>query len=75
MITPDILKERGFVCLKGNNIEFIYGNWDYMYNTNTHELFDINDGVGEPQLITVIENLEHLDTIIYLLGGKESKPE
>lgn len=75
MISPDTLRKYGFVRLNNNKVEFFYGDWDYMYNTNTHELYDINDGFGEPQLIAKIENLEHLIMVMYFHCDVELKIE
>lgn len=68
MITKDELKEYGFY--QGNNkIEWFCCSWDYMYNQSTKELFDFNDGVGEPILLTKIYTMEQMVDIILAYSG------
>lgn len=49
----------------------ITGNWEYMFNVVTQELWDINDGVGEPTLLTRIDNLDHLKSVMLAYDGTD----
>jgi hypothetical protein len=61
------LEKIGFKQLCDNSHEFIY-NYDYLFNTITNELYFINDGYGEPELIVnKIKDIKHLQQVIYLM--------
>ncbi len=75
MISPDTLLEYGFCFIRGNKTVCYYGDWDYSYNTITHELHDINDGYGEPDFIAKIDNLDHLITVMREHCNVELKQE
>ena len=46
-------------------------DWDIEYNIKTQELWSINDGYGEPELIGRYTNIQELKQAIELLKGYE----
>lgn len=60
MVTKDDLIELGFGTFRNNHVEWITLCMDYMYVSNTQQLFFINDGVGDEELISKIKDKEHL---------------
>lgn len=60
MVTKDDLKELGFGTFRSKPLEWITPCMDYMYVSNTQELFFVNDGVGDEELIAKIKDKEHL---------------
>ena len=71
MIKAETLLQYEFTPSAGSKIEFCHGNWEYMFNTTTQELWDINDGVGEPTLLTRIDNLDHLKMVMLAYDGTD----
>ena len=71
MIKADVLLQHDFHLSSGSKIEFYHGNWEYMFNVVTQELWDINDGVGEPTLLTRIDNLDHLKMVMLAYDGTD----
>jgi hypothetical protein len=47
-----------------NGINYIYGNWDYEFRVKTQELYDINDGFGEPQFVCKVTDFDELKRIL-----------
>lgn len=43
---------------------YIDNNFDYEFNIKTQELWDINDGYGEPEFICRITNFEKFKELI-----------
>lgn len=41
---------------------------DYLFDFKTNELWFINDGFGDPELIVKIKNFEHLKQVIETFG-------
>lgn len=70
MVTAKTLISYGF-HYKDNINEFFYNGWDYMFIVNTQELYDSNDGYGEPTLLTKIYNLQHLMDVMFAYDGTE----
>ena len=65
MVTKKQIKSLGFTTTNGN--EYCDApNWEYMFNIATQELYSINDGYGEPDLICRCRDLEHLKEVIEL---------
>lgn len=47
-----------------NGINYVYGNWDYEFRVKTQELYDINDGYGDPEFICKVTSIEELKRIL-----------
>jgi len=66
LITAKQLKAKGIGTYDG--IEFIFKDGDYSFNIFTQELWFINDGYGEPDLVAKVTNINELMNIIELLS-------
>jgi len=55
------LIELGFIEI--DKTEYLLDS-DYLLNIITNELFFVNDGYGEPELVAKIENYEHLIQVL-----------
>lgn len=71
MIKADTLLQYEFTPSDGSRVEFVHSNWEYVFNIITQELWDINDGVGEPELLTRIDNLDHLKMVMLAYDGTD----
>jgi hypothetical protein len=67
-ITAKKLQAEGFHAHQGS---VIFGSFDYEFVLTEQNLYDINDGVGEPELIGHYTKIEELFTALELLTGKE----
>lgn len=74
MITAEQLEGFDWVSEKGNRTIWFYGNWEYEFRVNSQELYNINDGVGEPQLIAKVTSIDELVKLYYALEGEEMLP-
>jgi hypothetical protein len=43
---------------------YFYGNWDYEFDVVSQELYDINDGFGEPQFVCKVTDFDELKRIL-----------
>lgn len=69
MVTKEQLFELGFYASRKNQNVWFYDSWEYMYLINTCEFYNINDGVGEPQLyVNKVKDIDHLIEILESLG-------
>jgi hypothetical protein len=68
MITHEQLVELG--GWQGRTYyEYIFDNWEYLYNSKTNTFWNINDGFGEPELIVDrVRDYEHLKEILTALN-------
>jgi hypothetical protein len=60
-VKKEDLISLGFI--EQNKVQFIL-NWDYMFDLISNELFYIDDGDIEPELVSRIENLPHLQQVL-----------
>jgi hypothetical protein len=68
MITKEKIEELGG-WQDRNGYEYIFDNWEYVYNSKTQTFWNINDGFGEPELIVEkVKNYNHLIQIITALN-------
>jgi hypothetical protein len=69
MITKDQLNSISF--FSDDNTSYYGGNWDFEFNIKTQDLYTINDGFGEPELVCKCTNFKHLKEVLYLLTTEE----
>ena len=63
MITREQLnKDPDFSTKDGKN--YIYGNWDYEFRISTQELYDINDGFGDPEFVCKVTDFGELKKLL-----------
>ena len=67
-VTRKQLYDLDFYCSYKNRNEWFYDSWEYMYIVSSREFYWINDGVGEPQLIAKIDDLDHLKQVLEALN-------
>lgn len=65
MITKKQIESLGFTTTNGSDYYDAF-NWEYMFNVHSQELYSINDGHGEPQLLCKCIDLDHLKEVIEL---------
>ena len=51
-----------FFTKDGNS--YFYGNWDYELHVASQELYDINDGFGDPQFVCKVTDFDELKRIL-----------
>ncbi len=74
-ITAKALREAGFTHHSKDNVEFFFDNWDYLFNIPEQNLYFINDGVGEPELIARYTVLEELLNALESMTGSRDPEE
>ena len=74
-ITAKALREAGFTSHSKDNVEFFFDNWDYLFNIPEQNLYFINDGVGEPELIARYTVLEELLNALESMTGSRDPEE
>lgn len=68
MITKEQIEELGG-WQDRNGYEYIFDNWEYVYNSKTQTFWNINDGFGEPELLVKkVKDYDHLIQIITALN-------
>jgi hypothetical protein len=75
MIRAEDLDKHGWYSENGNKNIWYYDSWEYEFRIVSQELYYINDGYGEPQLINKITNMEDLIETYWALEGQEMKIE
>lgn len=65
MITREELKEIDYTS-KDNTHYHLFGEWEYEFNIKTQELWNINDGVGEPIFLCRVTEIEKLKELLEL---------
>lgn len=65
MITRDNLKSIGFNSIN-NSTYYDAPNWEYEFDIHTQELWNINDGAGEPTFLCKVTDFEKLKELIEL---------
>jgi hypothetical protein len=65
MITVEDLNSIEYVS-NDTTLYSIPGEWEYEFNIKTQELWNINDGVGEPVFICKVTNFEKLKELLEL---------
>lgn len=64
-ITIEQLKELNFVI--GKHFILTDDN-NYEFDIHSNELLYINDGLGEPESVVIVDNFEHLKQVMESLG-------
>jgi hypothetical protein len=64
MITKEQLESLGFVTEDGGLTYTDAPDWDFEFNIKTQELWNINDGFGEPEFLCKITDFNKLENII-----------
>lgn len=64
MITKENLKEIDF--FSRDETEYFGDNWQYMFNIKSQELWNFNDGFGEPDLLCKVTDFEKLKELLNL---------
>lgn len=64
MITKENLREIDF--FSRDETEYFGDNWQYMFNIKSQELWNFNDGFGEPDLLCKVTDFEKLKELITL---------
>jgi hypothetical protein len=67
MITADDLKDYGWFSAENDKSIWFYDSWEYEFRIKTQELFYINDGMDEPELIGRITSMDELVKTYYAL--------
>ena len=68
MIAREQIEELGG-WLAGNGYEYIFDNWEYLYNSKSRTFWFINDGFGTPELmVKKVKDYDHLKEIIIALN-------
>lgn len=67
MITAEDLKEYNWFPEPKDNATWYYDCWEYEFRIKTQELYYINDGMGEPELIGKITSMDKLVDTYYAL--------
>lgn len=65
MITKEELNAIDYTS-KDNTRYHLFGEWEYEFNIKTQELFNINDGVGEPVFLCRVTEIEKLKELLEL---------
>ena len=66
MITKEELNSIDYVSEDGT--EYVCpGDWEYMFNIKTQELWNINDGFGEPEILCRVTNIDKLKDLLQIL--------
>ena len=66
MITKEQLNSISYTSI--DETEYVdIESWDYMFNIKTQELWFINDGVDEPELLCRITNFEKLKDLLNII--------
>jgi hypothetical protein len=63
MILKEELETVGFHLID-SHYEYVHNSWEYMFNIKTQQLFAINDGYGDPELLCIITNFEELKKLL-----------
>lgn len=66
MITKEQLNSINYISSNQTTYS-MSGNWEYEYNIKTQELWNINDGVGEPELLCRVTDFEELKNLLDIL--------
>lgn len=71
MITAEQLEQHDWFCGVGDRTKWFYDSWEYKFLIPTQELYYINDGMGEPELIAKVTSMEQLIEIYEALEGSK----
>lgn len=71
MITANQLNELDWFPEPTNKNIWYYDSWEYEFRITSQELYYINDGVGEPEFIAKITDIEQLKETYFRLTGEE----
>lgn len=64
MITKEQLATIDYTYSEDGYKFSVAGEWEYQFNVKTQELWNINDGVGEPEFICKITDFEKLKDLL-----------
>lgn len=64
MITKEHLKEIDF--FSNDETEYFGDNWQYMFNIKSQQLWNFNDGFGEPDFLCKVTDFEKLKELLNL---------
>jgi hypothetical protein len=66
MITKEQLNSIDYVS--NDNMSYVIpGSWEYEFNIKTQQLWSINDGFGEPELLCRVTDFEKLKELLDIL--------
>ncbi len=67
MITREQLATIDYTYSRDGARFSIAGEWEYEFNVKTQELWNINDGFGEPEFICKVTDFEKLKDLLDVL--------
>jgi hypothetical protein len=66
----DLEKLKEIRFLESGPKTYLSSDGDYLLNVKTRELFFLNDGYGEPELLLVVDDMNHLIFTLESIGYK-----